>query len=195
MGLNGLLTTAALLGLTAQPLAADPTAVLDNAVVRVLKTTSDQIAAHPSAVVVPLEDGPGRKVGEAYWSGDAGVPQAKGAVVLIEPKPRTGPAAAPSPASTAPPPKGLSFTKLFGTDRFEAFHGHMDAGTVEPFHTHHIDMVFVHLSGGTIEDTAEGNTRVNHWKLGDVEFEANGSSHSARNLGAAIDVVVVRIKP
>jgi hypothetical protein len=36
---------------------------------------------------------------------------------------------------------------------------------------------------------------VNEWKRGDVEFEGQGTSHSARNLGAAIDVVLVISKP
>ena len=30
---------------------------------------------------------------------------------------------------------------------------------------------------------------------GDVEFESRGSSHSARNVGQAIDVVLVALKP
>ena len=53
----------------------------------------------------------------------------------------------------------------------------------------------VHLSGGEIEDTAEGKTVVNRWKPGDVEFESLGSSHSARNVGGAVDVVLVALKP
>ena len=51
------------------------------------------------------------------------------------------------------------------------------------------------LSGGAIEDTSNGKTVVNRWKSGDVEFEAAGSSHSARNVGGAIDVVLVVLKP
>jgi hypothetical protein len=36
---------------------------------------------------------------------------------------------------------------------------------------------------------------VNRWKRGDVEFESLGSSHSARNVGGAVDVVLVALKP
>jgi quercetin dioxygenase-like cupin family protein len=51
------------------------------------------------------------------------------------------------------------------------------------------------LSGGEIEDTADGKTVVNRWKPGDVEFEGRGTSHSARNVGGAVDVVLVSLKP
>jgi hypothetical protein len=37
--------------------------------------------------------------------------------------------------------------------------GRMDVGAQEGFHTHASDIVLVHLSGGTIEDTADGKTR------------------------------------
>jgi hypothetical protein len=50
------------------------------------------------------------------------------------------------------------------------------------------------LSGGAIEDTADGKTKVNRWKPGDAEFESRGSSHSARNVGQAVDVVLVALK-
>ena len=70
----------------------------------------------------------------------------------------------------------------------------MDVDAREGFHTHAADTIVVHLSGGEIEDTADGKTVVNRWKPGDVEFEARGSSHSARNLGKPIDVVLVALK-
>jgi hypothetical protein len=193
MGILGFLA-AALLGLPAPPAGGGDAVLLDNVRVHVIRTTADQVPSHKDAVVVPLEDSPSRKLGDAYWSSDRSAAPAQGAVVIIEPKPFEPPASAASPAAPTAPPKGLSFTKLFGNDHLEVFHGHMDEGTVEAFHTHVIDMVFVHLSGGKIEDTAEGKTKINTWKRGDVEFEAKGSSHSARNLGGAIDVVVVRLK-
>ena len=71
----------------------------------------------------------------------------------------------------------------------------MEVGATEGFHTHASDTIVVHLSGGAIEDTADGKTKVNRWKPGDVEFESRGSSHSARNVGAAVDVVLVALKP
>ena len=80
-------------------------------------------------------------------------------------------------------------------DRVTVIRGRMDVGAQEGFHTHASDIVVVHLSGGDIEDTADGKTRVNHWKHGDVEFEARGSSHSARNLGPAVEAVLVTLKP
>ena len=89
----------------------------------------------------------------------------------------------------------MSFNPIFDNDRVRVLRARMDVGAREGFHTHASDVVVVHLSGGDIEDTAEGQTKVNHWKHGDVEFEARGSSHSARNLGAAVDVVLVALKP
>ena len=71
----------------------------------------------------------------------------------------------------------------------------MEVGAREGFHTHGSDTLVVHLSGGEIEDTADGQTKVNRWVPGDVEFEARGSSHSARNIGKAVDVVLVALKP
>jgi quercetin dioxygenase-like cupin family protein len=178
--------------------------VLDNARVRVFKTsTALAVADHPAAVVVVLDDGASRKSGDAFWSGDAGAapsggPADSGSFLIVEPK---GPAAprprGPSPTSATPPPvfTGMSFTPIFDNERVRVLRARMDVAAQEGFHTHGSDMVVVHLSGGDIEDTAEGKTKVNHWKHGDVEFEARGSSHSARNLGAAVDVVLVALKP
>ena len=84
---------------------------------------------------------------------------------------------------------------LFENERVKVLRARMDVGAQEGVHTHASDIVVIHLSGGTIEDTANGKTKVNHWKHGDVEFEGRGSSHSARNLGPAVDVVLVTLKP
>ena len=70
----------------------------------------------------------------------------------------------------------MSFVPLFDNDRAS-------------------DIVLIHLTGGTIEDVADGKTKVNRWKHGDVEFEGRGSSHSARNLGPAVEAVLVTLKP
>jgi quercetin dioxygenase-like cupin family protein len=107
------------------------------------------------------------------------------------------PAAAPAPGS-APgesPFTGMSFNPLFENDRVTVIRARMEVGAREAFHTHGSDTLVVHLSGGSIEDTASGKTAVNRWKRGDVEFEARGSSHSARNVGQAVDVVLVALKP
>jgi len=71
----------------------------------------------------------------------------------------------------------------------------MEVGAREGFHTHASDTVVVHLTGGEIEDTANGKTVVNRWKRGDVELEGLGTSHSARNVAGPVDVVLVALKP
>ena len=106
----------------------------------------------------------------------------------------------PEPSQTGSKPgeavfTGMSFTPLLENDRVVVIRGRMEVGAREGFHTHASDIVIVHLSGGTIEDTAGGQTKVNRWKHGDVELEARGSSHSARNVGPAVDAVLVTLKP
>jgi quercetin dioxygenase-like cupin family protein len=184
-------------------LAGPPSAiVLENARVRVWKvTTAPAVFGHRAAVFVVLEDDASRKAGDAYWAGvppSAG-PGDVGSFLIVEPK-EPPPTAAPKPpdASIAPGKPvftGMSFKPLFDNERVTVIRGRMDVGAQEGFHTHASDIVIVHLSGGTIEDTADGKTRVNRWKHGDVEFEARGSSHSARNLGPAVDAVLVTLKP
>jgi quercetin dioxygenase-like cupin family protein len=108
-----------------------------------------------------------------------------------------GPPRPSAPGTTPDKPvfTGMSFKPLFENERVRVIRGRMDVGAQEGLHTHASDIVVIHLSGGTIEDTADGRTKVNHWKHGDVEFEARGSSHSARNLGPAVDAVLVTLKP
>ena len=174
--------------------------VLDNARVRILKTTAASLAttAHKPGVAVPLEDGPTRKKGEVYWTADkASSGTDPGPLVFVEPKPST--AGAP-PAQTGSKPGdaafvGMSFKTLFENETVTAIRARMEVSASEGLHTHASDTIVVHLSGGAIEDTADGKTRVNRWKPGDVEFESRGSSHSARNVGQAIDVVLVVLKP
>jgi len=84
---------------------------------------------------------------------------------------------------------------MFENDRVQVIRARMDVGAREGVHTHGSDTVVVHLSGGAIEDTADGRTVVNRWTRGDVEFEGIGTSHSARNVGGAVDVVLVALKP
>ena len=91
-----------------------PVVVLDNARVRVFKTTGASLAgvAHRPGVVVPLEDGPTRKRGEAYWAADkesSGTD--RGPLVFVEPKPVTA-GAPPAQMGSKPgdaPFVGLSF--------------------------------------------------------------------------------------
>ncbi len=89
---------------------------------------------------------------------------------------------------------GMTFKTVLDNDKVRVIRARMDVGAREALHTHGSDTIVVHLSGGEIEDTADGKTIVNRWKPGDVEFEARGSSHSARNVGAAVDVVLVALK-
>jgi quercetin dioxygenase-like cupin family protein len=183
------------------------TVVLDNARVRVLKASTIQaILDHPGAVVVPLTDGVTWKAGDAYWSQDPTAPHDEGGgdvgpLVIVAPKESALARAGPPPTAPIgskpghPPFVGMSFKPLFDNDRVIVIRGRMEVGAVEGFHTHASDIVVVHLSGGTIEDTANGKTKINRWKPGDVEFEAKGSSHSARNVGDALDAVLITLKP
>jgi quercetin dioxygenase-like cupin family protein len=179
--------------------AAPPTVVLDNARVRVLRAASAEAAAdHPAAVVVVLQDGATRKAGDAYWSGDATARDDVGSVLIVEPKASAPPPAPPPSAAVSADPStfvGMSFRPLFDNDRVAVIRGRMDVGAREGLHTHASDIVVVHISGGSIEDTADGKTTVHRWHRGDVEFEARGSRHSARNVGAAVDAVLITLKP
>ena len=112
--------------------------------------------------------------------------------------PRPATATAQPPAASKPgdgPFTGMSFKTVFENDRVTAIRARMEVGAREGLHTHGADTLVVHLSGGEIEDTADGKTVVNRWKPGDVEFEGRGTSHSARNVGGAVDVVLVSLKP
>ena len=181
--------------------AADPRAadrpVIDNAQVRVYRTTVDALAGieHGPGVIVSLD---ARDLGRAVWVDDAaaaGQVQMRGAIVVVQPRAKRP----PSPPIGSPPGDapftGMSFTPLFDNDRVSVLRARMEVGAREGLHTHASDTIVVHLSGGEIEDTADGKTTVNRWKRGDAEFEAFGSSHSARNDGAAVDVVLVALKP
>ena len=181
-----------------------PSVLLDNDRVRVLRvSTTEALAEHPAAVIVPLEDGVFGKTGAAYWSGETPASGAQGktaSAIVIEPKDAPPRPLVPAPPASGPGPGGgvfvgMSFAPLFENGRVAVIRGRMDVGATEGFHTHASDIVLVHLSGGVIEDTANGQTKVNRWKPGDVELEARGSSHSARNLGAAVDAVLVTLKP
>ena len=178
--------------------------VLDNPRVRIFKTRGPSLTGveHRAGVVVPLEDGANRKAGDAYWAADAGARaepsgSGKGSFIIVEPK--GGAPGKPAPAVGSKPGEavftGMSFSTLFENDRVTVMRARMEVGAREGEHTHGSDTIVVHLSGGSIEDTANGKTTVNRWKRGDVEFEGLGSSHSARNVGAAVDVVLVALKP
>ena len=178
--------------------------VLDNPRVRIVKTNGPSLTGveHKPGVVVPLDDGANRKAGDAYWATDAGArtgrsPGEKGSFIIVEPK--DGAPGAPAPTVGSKPGEavftGMSFNTLFENDRVTVMRARMEVGAREGQHTHGSDTIVVHLSGGSIEDTANGKTTVNRWKHGDVEFEGLGSSHSARNVGAAVDVVLVALKP
>jgi len=185
-------------------LAAPPSVVLDNARVRVLRAASaEAVADDLAAVVVVLEDGATREAGDAYWSADPPALRDRGdlgPVIIVEPK-ASAPLAAPAPPPSAAVSPGrsafvgMSFQPLFDNDRVAVIRGRMEVGAKEGFHTHASDIVVVHISGGSIEDTADGKTKVHRWYRGDVEFEPRGSSHSARNVGAAVDAVLITLKP
>jgi quercetin dioxygenase-like cupin family protein len=181
------------------------TLVLDKPQVRIFRTADSTLAGVDSGpgVVIALEDTAGGKAGTAVWM-DNVLSQGKaafgGALVVVQPRRVTQP---PRTAAPAPPPAapgasafvGMTFNKMFENDMVTVTRARMDVGAREGFHTHGADTIVVHLSGGEIEDTADGKTLVNRWKRGDVEFEARASSHSARNIGKAVDVVLVSLKP
>ena len=197
-----LLTAAACLVASTALASPPPAVVLENERVRVWSvSTAPAVFGKRAAVFVVLDDDAVRKSGDAYWLEvpPAAGPREVGRFVIVEPK-DPPPSAAPKPpeasaAAGQPVFTGMSFKPLFENDRVKVIRGRMDVGAQEGFHTHASDIVVIHLSGGTIEDTAGGQTKVNRWKHGDVEFEARGSSHSARNLGPAVDAVLVTLKP
>jgi quercetin dioxygenase-like cupin family protein len=181
-------------------LAATP--ILENPRVRAYRSTdgSRTGVAHGPGVVISLEDSPGAKAGSAVWVEDAATSSrgsTRGSIVVVQPlgpdRATTQPAAGSKPGEA--PFTGMSFRPIFENDRVSVIRARMEVGAREGFHTHGSDTIVVHLSGGEIEDTADGKTVVNRWKHGDVEFEALGSSHSARNVGGAVDVVLVALKP
>jgi len=177
--------------------------VLENPRVRAYLSADGSLdgVAHGPGVVISIADAPGMKGGTAVWVEDAAVrastAPSRGSIVIVQPI-RVAGAKTPPPAGSKPgdaPFTGMSFKPIFENDRVSVIRARMEVGAREGFHTHGSDTIVVHLSGGEIEDTAGGKTVVNRWKPGDVEFESLGSSHSARNVGGAVDVVLVALKP
>jgi hypothetical protein len=174
-----------------------PRAAIDTPSVRVYQTTVGSLVRldRGPGVIVSLDDA---DLGRAEWADDAAAPAGRrppgGRVVVVQPRRA---AAAPPPGSRPgdAPSTGMSFKTIFENDRVSVLRARMEVGAQEGVHTHGADTIVVHLSGGEIEDTAGGRTVVNRWKRGDVEFEGRGTSHSARNVGAAIDVVLVALRP
>jgi hypothetical protein len=184
------------IGLAAQ--SADLRPLVNHPRVRVYRTTADRIAGvqHGPAVIVMLDNG---GAGQAVWVDDAAAPPptaaVRGSLVIVQP---LLPADASTPVGSRPGEAqftGMSFNQMFENDRVSVLRARMEVGAREGFHTHGSDTIVVHLSGGAIEDTANGKTVVNRWAHGDVEFEERGSSHSARNIGGAVDVVLVALRP
>jgi quercetin dioxygenase-like cupin family protein len=182
---------------------ASPHVVLDNPRVRVYRATAGTLTGvdHGPGVVVSVEDSPGAEAGTAVWVEDAAARSrtllVRDLIVIVQPR-RQGTAPPPPAAGSKPgdvPFTGMSFKPIFENDRVSVIRARMEVGAREGFHTHGSDTIVVHLSGGEIEDTADGKTVVNHWTRGDVEFEGLGTSHSARNVGGAVDVVLVALKP
>jgi len=175
---------------------------LDNARVRAYRTTIGALAgvAHGPGVVIWIRDSPSGKSGRAIWVDDAAVPptgESGDAIVIVQPLAQPAPRSSP-PSGSKPgdaPFAGMSFVPLFENTRVSVLRARMEVDAREGLHTHGSDTIVVHLSGGEIEDTANGKTIVNRWKPGDVEFESRGSSHSARNISHPVDVVLVALKP
>jgi quercetin dioxygenase-like cupin family protein len=196
---------AAVCGLTApqgQPSssAARAVVVLDHARVRAYRTTADALAGVDRGGGVVIRLGADGEANRAIWLDDVAVPApgaSSEAVVIVQPRGEAAaPAAAPRDGSKPgdAPFTGMSFTPLFENARVSVIRARMEVGAREALHTHGSDTIVVHLSGGEIEDTANGKTVVNRWKPGDVELEERGSSHSARNISHPVDVVLVALK-
>jgi quercetin dioxygenase-like cupin family protein len=183
-------------------IAASP--VLENPRVRAYRSPDGSLAgvAHGPGVVIAIADAPGTKAGTAVWIDDVASPSSaaggpRGSIVIVQPL-HAARATARPPNGSKPGEAtftGMSFNTLFENERVSVLRARMDVAAREGFHTHGSDTIVVHLSGGEIEDTANGKTVVNRWKPGDVEYESLGSSHSARNVGGAVDVVLVALKP
>jgi quercetin dioxygenase-like cupin family protein len=177
--------------------------VLENRRVRAYRTTADVVDGvdHGAGVVIWLRDGAAGKAGRAIWRDDVAAPPqgvSREDVVIVQPRGTSTPPAAAPPSGSKPGEAaftGMSFVPLFDNARAAVIRARMEVDAREAFHTHGSDTIVVHLSGGEIEDTANGKTVVNRWKPGDVEFEGRGSSHSARNIGSPVDVVLVALKP
>jgi quercetin dioxygenase-like cupin family protein len=176
---------------------------LQNARVRIYRTVAGEVGGigHGPGVVVWLRDGPSGKAGRAIWLDDVAALPPRGVdhtpTVIVQLLTSASPDASTPQTGSKPgdaPFTGMSFNSLFENAHVSVLRARMDVDAREGFHTHASDTIVVHLSGGQIEDTAEGRTIVNRWKPGDVEFEARGSSHSARNLSHPIDVVLVALK-
>ena len=170
--------------------------ILDNPFVRVFRATGSGLTGvdHEPGVVVPID-----KPEMTRWTSDAALPGAAppGPLVIVEPKPYSDEAAA---ARTQPRSRakrrstGMSFKTMFENATVAVLRARMEVGATESFHTHASDTIVVYLTGGAIANTVDGKTRTDRWKKGDAEFEARGSSHSAKNAGQAIDVVLVTLK-
>jgi quercetin dioxygenase-like cupin family protein len=187
----------------ASPAAERAAVALDNARVRAYRTTTGILAGidHGPGVVIWLRDGARGAAGHAIWLEDVAVPAAMGEsrdpIVIVQPLAQTA-SRDRAPAGSKPgdaPFTGMSFVPLFENTRVSVIRARMEIDAREGLHTHGSDTIVVHLSGGDIEDTANGKTIVNRWRPGDVEFESRGSSHSARNVSHPVDVVLVALKP
>jgi quercetin dioxygenase-like cupin family protein len=204
MKLLMMLVVAVWSGASAAPQTVPRAAVaLDNARVRAYRTTIGVLAgvAHGPGVVIWIRDSPSGKSGRAIWLDDVAVPLAMGQsgddIVIVQPLAQPAQRSSP-PSGSKPgdaPFTGMSFVPLFENTRVSVLRARMEVDAREGVHTHGSDTIVVHLSGGEIEDTANGKTIVNRWKPGDVEFESRGSSHSARNISHPVDVVLVAVKP
>jgi hypothetical protein len=175
--------------------------ILDNDRVRVYRTDSGSLKGiWPGPGVVIWVQQPSGDNARAVWRDsvtDGSTTPGEGPLVIVQPR-KSAPRATPPKTGSSPgsaPFVGMSFVPLFENAMVSVLRARMDVDAREGFHTHGSDTLVVHLSGGEIEDTADGKTVVNRWKPGDVEFESLGSSHSARNAGRPVDVILVALKP
>lgn len=188
--------------------------LLDNPAVRVLKVNygpgeKSPMHSHPDAVLVALADGKARftmpdgktedrelvSEGALYTPAFTHAPTNIGTgrieAILVEIKPKTGPAAA-LPASR---PGMVTKTLAEGAGAVVsrttiAADFHEAAGS-----THEFDQIVIALGPGDLMLAVEGQPTVNKWKRGDFHFIGHGMKHEAKNgTGKPVDVVIIALK-
>lgn len=186
----------------------------DNAAVRVLRVSygpgeKSPMHSHPDAVLVALADGKARFTmpdgksedrelvadGALYTPAFTHAPTNIGTGriegILVEIKPKTGPAVALPPSRPGMVIKTLAEGSGAVVNRTTlAADFHEAAGS-----THEFDQLVIALGPGDIMLAVDGQPTVNKWKRGDFHFIGHGVKHEAKNnTGKPTDVVIILLK-
>lgn len=188
--------------------------LLDNPAVRVIRVSygvgeKSPMHAHPDAVLVALADGKARftmpdgKTEDrelvadgalytpAFTHSPANIGTGRVEGILVEIKPKTGPAATLPPSRPGMVTKTLAEGSGAVVNRTTlAADFHEAAGS-----THEFDQIVIALGPGDITLAIEGQPTVNKWKRGDFHFVGHGVKHEAKNnSGKPVDVVIIALK-